>query len=116
MQRWEQARAFLRQQLATGPQPMQAVVAAAEAAGIRKNTLLAEKSAAGVISRRLRDGWEWSLAAASAEPSAELPPVGESPPPAPEAPAAPGEPTVVLPVAATDLAGVLQRLATHARA
>src|SRR5215475_8447475 len=61
--RSDEARAFLRRVLADGPKRMAAVLAAAEAAGIARGTLLVIKADVGVVSRKQPDGWEWLLAA-----------------------------------------------------
>jgi hypothetical protein len=55
LRRLEEAKAFLRQQLAVSPQPARAVLKAAKAVGIATRTLHRAKAALGVQVQR--DGW-----------------------------------------------------------
>lgn len=59
----ERAVDWLKDVLGSGPVPAQAVIAAAEAAGISGKTLDRAKGALGVVSRKtaVRGGWNWHL-------------------------------------------------------
>ena len=64
LRRLEEAKAFLRQQLAAGPQPARAILKAAKAAGIATRTLHRAKDALGVMPARsggygAHGKWTW---------------------------------------------------------
>ena len=70
LRRLEEAKAFLRQQLAAGPQPARAVLKAARAAGIATRTLHRAKDALGVRPERsggygAHGRWTWYPPAAA---------------------------------------------------
>ena len=68
----EDAVAFLRDELADGPRTANQIKAAAQDAGVAERTLARAKGPAGVKSRKLPDGWVWTLNGATVPPSGDV--------------------------------------------